>query len=99
MASPRISLHCSRLRLLVMMIEPRLERGGSEEEVGGLAFEREIADLIDDEQLVALEPTQLALELVAACAGSSLEAPFLGGRDGGLGRPADRAGSPVARGT
>jgi hypothetical protein len=27
-----------------------------------LALEREVADLVDDEQVVALEPTQLLLE-------------------------------------
>jgi hypothetical protein len=38
-------------------------RDKGEEEVGGLPFEREVADFVDDEQLVALEPAQLLLEL------------------------------------
>jgi hypothetical protein len=36
-----------------------------EEEVRGLSFEREVADLVDDQQLVALEPPELLVERVA----------------------------------
>ena len=40
-----------------------------EEQVGRLAFEGEVADLVDDEEVVALEPAQLGLELVAVLRG------------------------------
>jgi hypothetical protein len=33
-----------------------------EEQVGGFGFERDVADLVDDEQRVAAEPDELALE-------------------------------------
>jgi hypothetical protein len=36
-----------------------------EEQVGGLAFEREVADLVNDEQGVALEPAEFVVEGVA----------------------------------
>jgi hypothetical protein len=50
-----------------------------EEQVGGLAFEREVADLVDDEQLVALEAAELGLELVAVLRGLEARDPLLGG--------------------
>jgi hypothetical protein len=53
-----------------------------EEEVGGLAFERQIADLVDDEQVVALEPAELVLELVAVLCGLEPADPLLRGREG-----------------
>jgi hypothetical protein len=49
---------------------------------GGLALEGEVADLVDDQQLVALEPAQLGLELVAVLGGLQPRDPFLGGREG-----------------
>ena len=36
-----------------------------EEEVRGLALEREVADLVDDQQLVALQPPELLVQRVA----------------------------------
>src|SRR5207247_7336592 len=36
-----------------------------EEQVGGLALQGEVADLVDDQQVVTLEPAELLLELVA----------------------------------
>jgi hypothetical protein len=53
-----------------------------EEEVVGLAFEREVADLVDDQEVVALEAAQLLLELVAVLGGLQTADPFLGGREG-----------------
>src|SRR6266545_7504413 len=44
------------------LVAPGDER---EEEVGCAALERQVADLVDDEQVVALEPPELGLELVA----------------------------------
>jgi hypothetical protein len=53
-----------------------------EEEVGCLSFERQVADFVNDEELVALEPAQLLLELVAILRGLQLRDPFLGGGEG-----------------
>jgi hypothetical protein len=36
-----------------------------EEVVGGLAFEGEVADLVDDQEVVALQAAELGLELVS----------------------------------
>src|SRR6266542_3263994 len=44
------------------LVAPGDER---EEEVGRAALERQVADLVDDEQVVALETPELGLELVA----------------------------------
>ena len=49
-----------------------------EEQVGGLALERQVADLVDDEQLVALEAAQLGLELVAVLGGLEARRPIPG---------------------
>jgi transposase-like protein len=49
-----------------------------EEEVGGLAFEREVADLVDHQQVVALEATELGLELVVVLGGLEAGDPRLG---------------------
>jgi hypothetical protein len=48
-------------------------RDEREQQVGRLALERQVADLVDDEQVVALEAAQLALELLRSCAASSRE--------------------------
>src|SRR6266508_5786303 len=53
-----------------------------EERVGGLALQGEVADLVDDEQVVAREPAQLLLELVAVLRGLEAADPLLGGREG-----------------
>jgi hypothetical protein len=54
-----------------------------EEQVGGLALQGEVADLVDDEQVVALQPAQLLLELVAVLRGFEAGDPFLRGGEGG----------------
>src|SRR5204862_7556673 len=56
-------------------------RDQGEEQVGGLAFEREVADLVDDEQVVALEAAQLLLELVAILRLLQARDPLLSGRE------------------
>jgi hypothetical protein len=83
-ASPRISPHCSKPRLEVTAIEPAFVAAGDEreQEVGGLALEGKVADLVDDEQVVALEAPQLLLELVAVLCGLEARDPLLGGREG-----------------
>ena len=53
-------------------------RDEREEQVGGLAFERQVADLVDDQQVVALEPAQLVLELVAVLRGFRAARPTPG---------------------
>jgi hypothetical protein len=57
-------------------------RDEREEQVGRLPFEWQVADFVDDEQVVALEPTQLRLELVAVLRGVQSRDPFLGGGEG-----------------
>jgi hypothetical protein len=42
-------------------------------QVGGLVLQRHVANVVDDEQVVALEPTQLGVELVAVLGCSSPE--------------------------
>ena len=68
-----------------------------EEQVGGLAFERQVADLVDDEQAVALQAPQLGVEGVAVLGLLEPVDPLLGGREGdavaglaGLDRQRDR---------
>jgi hypothetical protein len=53
MASPRISPHASKPRLLMTMIEPPFAAAGDEreEQVGGLALQREVADLVETSRL------------------------------------------------
>jgi hypothetical protein len=50
------------IRSISALVAARDER---EEQVGGLALERQVADLVDDEHVVVLEPEQLVLEPVA----------------------------------
>ena len=47
-----------------------------EEEVGGLTLEGEVADLVDDQEVVALEPAELGLELVVVLRGLEARDPF-----------------------
>jgi len=68
-----------------------------EEEVGGLALEREVADLVDDQELVALEAFEFVVEGVAVLGGLEAVDPLLGGgprdavpRLAGLERERDR---------
>jgi hypothetical protein len=63
-----------------------------------LAFERQVADLVDDQEVVALEPAQLLLELVAVLRGLEARDPLLRGGEGdavaalaGFDRESDRA--------
>jgi hypothetical protein len=72
-------------------------RDEGEEQVGGLAFKREVADLVDDEQAVALQAPQLGVERVAMLGAFEAVDPLLGGgeRDAvaglaGLDRQRDR---------
>ena len=51
----------------------------SEEQVGGLALERKVADLVDDDQVVALDPSELRLELVTVLRLLQARDPLLGG--------------------
>jgi hypothetical protein len=66
MASPRISPHVEAAvggdddRAAVVAAGDQCE-----EQVGSLALEWEVADLVDDEQVVALQAPELLLELVA----------------------------------
>jgi len=53
-----------------------------EEQVGCLALEWQVADFVDDEQVVALEPAQLLLELVAVLGRLEPADPFLCGGEG-----------------
>jgi len=52
-----------------------------EEQVRGLALEGEVADLVDDDQCVALDPSQLGVERVAVLGGFEAVDPLLGGRE------------------
>ena len=51
----------------------------SEEQVGGLALERQVADLVDDDHVVALDPSELQLELVTVLRLLQARDPLLGG--------------------
>jgi len=53
-----------------------------EEQVGGLGFERDVADLVDDEQRVAAEPDQLGLQVAGVVGGGEPVDPFAGGGEG-----------------
>jgi hypothetical protein len=57
-------------------------RDQREEQVGGLALERQVADLVDDDQRVALDPAQLLIQRVAVLGGLEPVDPLLGGREG-----------------
>ena len=46
-----------------------------------MAFERQVADLVDDQQPVALEPSQFVVEGVAVLGGFEAGDPLLGGRE------------------
>ena len=52
-----------------------------EQQVRGLAFEREVADLVDDQQLVALQAPELLVEGVALLGFLEAADPLLGGRE------------------
>ena len=56
-------------------------RDEREQEIGGLALEREVPHLVGDEQLVALQPSQFLLELVAVLGCLQLRDPLLRGRE------------------
>ena len=72
-------------------------RDQGEEQVRGLAFQREVADLVDDEQAVALESSEFGVERVAVLGLLEAVDPLLGGRErdavaglAGLDRQRDR---------
>ena len=50
-----------------------------EEQVGGLALQRQVADLVDDEQAVALEAPEFVVERVAVLGRLEAVDPLLGG--------------------
>jgi hypothetical protein len=52
-----------------------------EEQVRGLALEGQVADLVDDDQAVALDPPQFVVEGVAVLCGFEAVDPLLGGRE------------------
>ena len=52
-----------------------------EEQVGRLALQRQVADLVDDEQAVALQAPQLGVERVAVLGAFEAVDPLLGGRE------------------
>jgi hypothetical protein len=47
-----------------------------------LAFERQVAEVVDDEEVVALEPAELVFELVAVLCGLEPAGPLLRGGEG-----------------
>jgi hypothetical protein len=68
-----------------------------EEQVGGLAFERQVADLVDDDQRVALDPLEFVVQRVAVLRLLETVDRLLGGRErdavpglAGLDRQGDR---------
>ena len=72
-------------------------RDQGEEQVRGLALERQVADLVDDQQPVALEAPEFVVERVAVLGGFEAVDPLLGGRErdpvsvlAGLDRERDR---------
>jgi hypothetical protein len=81
-------------------------RDEREEQVGSVAFERQVADLVDDEQAVALESAELIVERVAVLRLLEAVDPLLGGGEAdavaGLARPhpkaIERCVSPVPGG-
>ena len=56
-------------------------RDEGEEQVRGLAFEWEVADLVDDDQAVALDASEFVVEGVAVLRGFEAVDPLLGGRE------------------
>lgn len=52
-----------------------------EEQVGRLAFERQIADLVDDDQAVAFDALEFVVQRVAVLGGLETVDPLLGGRE------------------
>jgi len=53
-----------------------------EQQVRGLALERQVADLVDDEQVIALKAAQLGLELVSVLRCLKARDPLLGRGEG-----------------
>ena len=56
-------------------------RDQREEQVGGLALEWEVADLVDDQQPVAVQAPQFVVEAVAVLGLLEAVDPLLGGRE------------------
>src|SRR5437762_12493237 len=81
MASPRISAPLLEAAVAGDDDRTALVAAGDEreEQVGGLPLQGEVADPVDDEQVVALEATQLVLELVAVLRRLEPRVPLLGG--------------------
>jgi hypothetical protein len=86
-ASPRISPQASnpRFDVITMLFALVAARDQGEEQVRGLAFEWEVADLVDDQQLVALKAFEFLVEGVALLGLFEAADPLLGGRDTQLG--------------
>src|SRR3954467_11154583 len=56
-------------------------RDEREEQVGGLALEREVADLVDDEQPVTVQAPEFVVEAVAMLGAFGAVVRVLGGRE------------------
>jgi hypothetical protein len=56
-------------------------RDEREQQVCGLVLERQVADLVDDDQRVALDPLELVVQRVAVLGGFEAVDPLLGGRE------------------
>ena len=56
-------------------------RDQGEEQVGGLSFQWEVADLVDDDQAVAFEAFEFVVERVAVLGGVEAIDPLLGGSE------------------
>src|SRR5215212_5896430 len=83
LASPRISPQASKPRLLgdddrAAFVAARDQR---EEQVRGLALERQVAGLVDDQQPGALETLEFVSEVVAVLGGFQARDPLLHGRE------------------
>lgn len=82
-ASPRISPHASKPRLLVTDDRAAFvaARDQGEEQVGCLAFQRQVADLVDDQEVVALQAPELVVQRVAVLGRLEAADPLLGGSE------------------
>ena len=80
-SSPNTSPQRPKVLLLVMISEARSLAGGDEleEQVGGLGFEGDVADLVDDQHWIAREPADLVLEPTGVVGGGEPVDPLAGG--------------------
>ena len=80
-SSPKTSPHRPNGLLLVTISDGPLVAGGDEleEQVGGFGLERDVADLVDDQQRVAAQPDQLGLQPAGVVGVGEPGDPFGGG--------------------